>query len=48
MSIAAARLSKKNVIALYSEIASVYDVWATLTETRARRRALRLARIANG
>ena len=48
MSIATARLSKKNVIAVYSSIASVYDLWGKLTETQARKMALALAGIRDG
>ena len=48
MSIATARLSKKNVIAVYSSIASVYDLWGRLTETRARKMALALAGVRDG
>ncbi len=48
MSIATARLNKKTVIEVYSQIASLYDLWGMMTETKARRRALTLANIQNG
>lgn len=48
MSIAIAKLGKKDVVAVYSQAAVIYDVWGTLTETRARKRALTLAHIQNG
>ena len=48
MTIAEARLKKEEVVKVYSGIAPLYDLWGTLTETRARRRALKLARIKNG
>lgn len=48
MSIAEARLKKEDVVKVYSGIAPIYDFWGKLTETRARRRALELARIRNG
>ena len=48
MSMSAARLSKKNVIEVYSGVAPIYDLWGKLTETKARKRALELARIQNG
>jgi ubiquinone/menaquinone biosynthesis C-methylase UbiE len=48
MSIAEARLKKDEVVKVYSGIAPLYDLWGTLTETRARRRALELARIMDG
>jgi ubiquinone/menaquinone biosynthesis C-methylase UbiE len=48
MSMSAARLSKKNVVEVYSGVAPIYDLWGKLTETKARKRALELARIQNG
>jgi ubiquinone/menaquinone biosynthesis C-methylase UbiE len=48
MSIFSARLSKKEVIKVYSQTASVYDLWAMLTETKSRKRAFELANIQDG
>ena len=48
MSIIEARLKKEDVVKVYSGIAPLYDLWGTLTETRARRRALELARVRDG
>ena len=48
MSIATARLNKKDVIEVYSQTASLYDLWGMMTETKARKRALTLASIQNG
>ena len=48
MSIAEARLKKDDVVKVYSGIAPLYDLWGTLTETRARRMALDLARVKDG
>mgnify|MGYP001367836816 CR=1 FL=1 len=35
-----ARLSQKEVRKVYNRIARVYDLWGTLTETRARQRGI--------
>jgi ubiquinone/menaquinone biosynthesis C-methylase UbiE len=43
-----AGLSQRDVIDVYRRIAPVYDLWAHLTEARARRRCLELAGIRNG
>lgn len=43
-----ARLSQKEVQAIYNSLSRVYDLWGVLTESRARRRALELADIKNG
>lgn len=48
MSIASAKLDKTAVVQVYSQTAWIYDVWGKLTETRARKRALALAKIQNG
>jgi ubiquinone/menaquinone biosynthesis C-methylase UbiE len=48
MSIADAKLKKKNVVAVYTQTAPVYDVWGLLTETKARKRSLALAQIQDG
>ena len=43
-----ARIDQKNVAALYRKIAPTYNLWARLTETRARDRCLELAAIQDG
>ncbi len=43
-----ANVSQTEVAAVYDSLASVYDIWGNLTESRARRRALELAQIKNG
>jgi len=48
MSMNAAKLNKKEVVQVYSQIAFFYDIWGTLTESKARKRALELANIQNG
>ena len=48
MSIAAAKLKKKDVVDVYTQTAPVYDLWGSLTETKARQRALAMARIQDG
>lgn len=48
MSIAAAKLKKKNVVDVYTQTAPIYDLWGSLTETKARRRSLALAQILDG
>jgi len=48
MSMSAVRLNQKEVVELYSGIAPLYDLWGKLTETRARKMALQLARIRDG
>ncbi len=48
MSIPIAKLNKQEVVEVYSEAASIYDVWGKRAETRARKRALALAQIQNG
>jgi len=41
-------LTKSDVVKTYAAMAPFYDLWATITESRARRRALELARIRDG
>jgi ubiquinone/menaquinone biosynthesis C-methylase UbiE len=41
-------LTKAEVVKVYAATAPFYDLWATLTETRARRRAVALAAIRDG
>lgn len=43
-----ARVSQKNIGAIYVRIAPVYDIWGKLTESRARSRAIELADIKDG
>lgn len=44
----AAKLSQSEVKKVYNRTAWIYDVWAALTEKRARQRALALAGVENG
>jgi ubiquinone/menaquinone biosynthesis C-methylase UbiE len=48
MLISNAKLNKKDVVEVYSQVVNVYDLWGVLTETRARDRSLVLANISNG
>jgi ubiquinone/menaquinone biosynthesis C-methylase UbiE len=48
MNISAAKLNKPDVIDFYSKTAFVYDIGGAMTETKARQRAMSLARIKNG
>ena len=48
MSIAAAKLKKKDVVDVYTQTAPIYDLWGSLTETKARQRSLELAQIQDG
>jgi ubiquinone/menaquinone biosynthesis C-methylase UbiE len=48
MSIAAAKLKKKDVVDVYTQTAPIYDLWGSLTETKARHRSLALAQIRDG
>jgi ubiquinone/menaquinone biosynthesis C-methylase UbiE len=48
MSIANAKLNKSDVVEVYTQTAPIYDFWGTLTETKARKRALSLAQIKDG
>ena len=43
-----ARIKKSDVPTIYRKTAFVYDLWAQLTESRARKRCLELASIRNG
>lgn len=43
-----ARLDKAAVVDTYTRLAPLYDLWAKLTETRARRRAVALAGVRDG
>jgi ubiquinone/menaquinone biosynthesis C-methylase UbiE len=40
-----ARISQKDIVPLYNSLAGIYDVWGTLAETQARKRAIELAGI---
>lgn len=48
MSMTTAKLSKDDVVQVYSQTAFIYDLWGRLTETNARKKALALAHIQNG
>lgn len=48
MSMSLAKLSKPEVVGVYSQTAFIYDVWGRLTETTARQRSLALAQIRDG
>jgi len=48
MSIAPAKLKKNDVIEVYTQTAPVYDLWGSLTETKARQIALEMAQIKDG
>lgn len=48
MSIAPAKLKKNDVIEVYTQTAPIYDVWGSLTETKARQIALEMAQIKDG
>ena len=43
-----ARVSQKQIGAVYDRIAPIYDIWGKLTESRARNRAIELAEIKDG
>ena len=43
-----ARIDQNEIGKLYDGLANVYDIWAFLTETKARNRALQLAKIKDG
>ena len=45
MSIAPAKLEKKDVIKVYTQTARVYDIWGSMTETKSRQIALDMAQI---
>ncbi len=48
MTISSVKLNKPEVVDVYSKIAWVYDLWGAMTETRARQRAMSLAKPRNG
>ena len=48
MNIPAAKLKKNEVVDVYTKTALIYDLWAALTETKARQRSLSLAKIRDG
>jgi len=48
MTIAAAKLKKKDVVDVYTHTASIYDLWGALTETKARKRSLAMVQIKDG
>lgn len=48
MSIAAAKLKKKDVVEVYTQTAPIYDLWGSLTETKARGRSLAQGKIQDG
>ena len=48
MKFSIAKLNKTQVKDVYSQMAPVYDIWGSLTETKARQRAISLANIKNG
>jgi ubiquinone/menaquinone biosynthesis C-methylase UbiE len=43
-----ARIKKSDIPRIYKKVASVYDIWARLAESKARNRCLELARIRDG
>ena len=43
-----ARIQKNDVPKIYKKVASMYDLWARLTETKARKRCMELASIRDG
>ena len=43
-----ARIKKSDIPRIYKKVASVYDIWARLAESKARSRCLELARIRDG
>lgn len=48
MFIQTAKLSKNDVIEVYTQTAPIYDFWGKLTETKARKIAMSLANLKNG
>ena len=48
MNFSAIKLDKPEVVDVYTQTASVYDLWGSLTETKARQRSMALAHIHNG
>ena len=43
-----ARVSQKDIRTLYDSLSRIYDIWGTLAESRARKRAIELAEIKDG
>jgi ubiquinone/menaquinone biosynthesis C-methylase UbiE len=43
-----ARIVQKDIVPLYNSLSGIYDVWGTLAESRARKRAIDLADIKDG
>ena len=43
-----ARLSQEDIVPLYNSLSGLYDIWGTLAESRARKRAIGLAEIRDG
>jgi ubiquinone/menaquinone biosynthesis C-methylase UbiE len=43
-----ARVSQEDIVPLYNSLSGIYDLWGTLTESRARKRAIELANIRDG
>jgi len=43
-----ARVSQKDIVPLYNSLSGIYDLWGTLAESRARKRAIELAGIKDG
>ena len=43
-----ARISQKDIVPLYDSLSRIYDLWGTLAESRARKRAIELADIKDG
>jgi len=43
-----ARVSQKDIEAVYDKLSRIYDLWSNLTESRARKRAIKLAGISDG
>jgi ubiquinone/menaquinone biosynthesis C-methylase UbiE len=48
MNFSAIKLDKPQVVDVYTRMASIYDLWGSLTETKARERSMALAQIHNG
>jgi ubiquinone/menaquinone biosynthesis C-methylase UbiE len=48
MNIPSAKLNPSEVVEVYTQTAFIYDLWGTLTETKARGRAMFLAQVKNG
>jgi ubiquinone/menaquinone biosynthesis C-methylase UbiE len=43
-----ARVSQEDIVPLYNSLSGLYDIWGTLAESRARKRAIELAEIRDG